>query len=57
MPSKDSVVLLFDPMPREDVKLPPMIIRGSELVTGSLKQVPEETPVPVKKLLSNISLT
>jgi hypothetical protein len=57
MPDKESVVLLFDPMPREDVKLPPMIIRGSELVSGSLKHLPDEAPPKVKKLLSNISMT
>jgi hypothetical protein len=56
MQSDQSSALLFDPMPKRDVELPPMVVRPVEPKAGSLRRDTAPVPPALEEALANIRL-
>lgn len=56
MQTDQNSVLLFDPMPKRDVELPPMVVRPVEPKAGSLRRDAAPIPPALEEALSNIRI-
>lgn len=54
MQNDRSSILLFDPMPKRDVDLPPMVVRPVEPKAGSLRREPAPIPQALEEALAHI---
>lgn len=56
MSDQKKPTILYDPMPKVDLKLPPLVQRPYEQSTGSLVKERPEAPQALASALSNIRL-
>lgn len=56
MQNKQTVTLLFDPVPKKDVVLPPLVAKPIQLATASLKIDTAGTVSAPLKVLANIRM-
>lgn len=54
MQGEQNAVPLFDPMPKRDVELPPLVTRPVEPAAGSLRREAGEVMPTLEKALANV---